>query len=100
MRVVQLLLALLARCSQVVAAHRHYVVAAVRRRVIDGLVLAHEEEGDRGRDTSEGSRICADIDMVPGAGVGETGLEACQYGLYRIVLSGLHFRIPFRRFAT
>lgn len=85
MRVVQLLLALLARCSQVVAAHRHHVVAAVRRRVVDGLVLAHEEEGDRGRDTAEGSRVCADVDMMPGAGIGETGLGPCQYGLYRIM---------------
>jgi len=41
MRVVQLLEPLLPRCSQIVAANRNNVVAAVRRWVIDGLMLAH-----------------------------------------------------------
>lgn len=41
MRVVQLLEPLLPRCPQVVAANRNDIVAAVRRRVEDGLVLAH-----------------------------------------------------------
>lgn len=41
MRVVQLLEPLLPRCPQVVAANSNNVVATVRRRVVDGLVLAH-----------------------------------------------------------
>lgn len=74
MRVVLLLHALLARRVQVVAAHGNDVVTAVRRRVVDGLVFAHEEEGDGGRDAAEGARVGAHVDMVPGAGVGEAGL--------------------------
>ena len=74
MRVVLLLHSLLARRVQVVAADGNDVVAAVRRRVVDGLVFAHEEEGDGGRDAAEGAGVGAHVDMVPGAGVGETGL--------------------------
>lgn len=51
--VVQLLPALLAGRVQGRAVGYHDVVAAVRRRVPDRLVLAHEQDGDARRETPE-----------------------------------------------
>lgn len=73
-RVVFLLEALLAGRAQVMAADGHDVVAAVGRRVVDGLVLAHEEEGDRRGEAAQTARVGPDVDAVPCAGVGEAGL--------------------------
>ena len=53
MRVIQLLITLLSRRSQVMAADRDYIVTAIGRRVVDGLVLAHEEQGDGCCDSTE-----------------------------------------------
>lgn len=75
MRVVLLLETLLARSAQVVAADSHDVVAAVRGRVVDGLVLAHEEERDGGSDPAQRALVGADIDVVPGARIGEASLS-------------------------
>jgi hypothetical protein len=69
-RVVLLLEALLSRRPQVAAAYRDDIVSAVCRRVVDGLVLAHEEEGDGGSQAAEGARVGADVDIVPCARVG------------------------------
>lgn len=44
--IVQLLETLLSGCSQVVAARNYDVVTAVRRRIVDGLVLSHQDKGD------------------------------------------------------
>lgn len=74
MRVVLLLEALLAGGLQVVATNSDDIVTAVGGRVIDRLVLAHQEEGDGGSKPAEAARIGADVDMVPGPRVGETGL--------------------------
>jgi hypothetical protein len=51
------------------------VVAAVGRGVEDGLVFAHEGQRDGGGDAPEGTRVGADVDEVPGAGVGEACLS-------------------------
>lgn len=67
--VVFLLEALLARGVEVVAAERDDVVAAVGRGVEDGLVLAHERDGDLGGYAAEGAGVGADVDGVPGAAV-------------------------------
>lgn len=77
MRVVLLLETLLARGAQVVAADSYDVVAAVRGRVVDGLVLAHEEERDRGSDPTQRALVGADIDVVPCARVREASLFKC-----------------------
>lgn len=74
MGVVLLLEALLARGAQVMAADGHDIVAAVGRGVVDGLVLAHEEEGDGGGDAAERAAVGAHIDVVPCARVGKTSL--------------------------
>lgn len=74
MRVVLLLLHLLACDVQVVAAECDYIVAAVGRRMVRGLVLAHQGESDARCDSAEGRGVAADVDDVPGAGVGEAGL--------------------------
>ncbi|GAB1209851.1 hypothetical protein APSETT445_008639 [Aspergillus pseudonomiae] len=73
-RVVLLLEALLAGGLQVVTAHSDDIVTAVGGGVIDRLVLAHQEEGDGGSKPAETARVGADVDMVPGPRVGETGL--------------------------
>ena len=75
MCMVQFLEPFLARRVQIVAADCHDVVAAVCRWVVDWLVLAHEGEGDGGCEAAEGKGGGADVEEVPGARVGETGLE-------------------------
>ena len=74
MAIILLLLHFLARGVQVFAVDGDDVVTAVGAGVVDGLVFAHEEEGDGGRDAAEGATVGAHVDMVPGAGVGEAGL--------------------------
>lgn len=56
MPVVELLPALLARRVQVVAVGDDDVVAAVGRRVEDGLVFSHEQDGDAGGEPAERGR--------------------------------------------
>lgn len=73
-RVVCLLEALLAGGLQVVAASNHNVVTAIGRGLVDRLVLAHQDESNRGGQTAEGTGVSARIDIVPCAGVGKTGL--------------------------
>lgn len=72
--VVLLLEALLACGAQVMAAHGHDVVAAVGRGVVDGLVLAHEEEGDGGGEAAQRAAVGAYVDVMPCARVGKAGL--------------------------
>ena len=74
MRIVDLLLALLACCVDVVTSRCDYVVTAVGRRVPDWLVLAHESHGNGGSDAAERSDIIADIDQVPCPRVGKPTL--------------------------
>lgn len=73
-RVVLLLETLLAGRAEVVAADGDNVVAAVRGRVVDRLVFAHEGERDRGGKAAETAAVCADVNVVPCSRVGETGL--------------------------
>lgn len=80
MRVVLLLEPLLAGRPQVVAPDGDYVVAAVGRRVIDGLVFTHEEEGNGRGEATEGPRVGADVDVVPGARVRQAGLQTAISG--------------------
>jgi len=44
--IVSLLPALVARCMERAAVGDYNIIAAVGRRVIDGFVLPHEENGD------------------------------------------------------
>lgn len=76
MRVVEFLLALLARRAEVMTAHCHHIVAAVCRRVPDRLVLAHQEQGNGRCDAAERAWIGPDVNMVPGAGVRQTCLDS------------------------
>lgn len=76
MSVVLLLESLLSRRLEIVASNDHHVVAAVCRGVVDRLVLAHEDEGDRRGQAAEGTFIGAGVDIVPCARVGETGLRS------------------------
>lgn len=82
MRVVLLLLHLLAGRVQLRETGADDVVAAVRARVVDRLVLAHKGNGDGGCEAAEWARITTGVDEVPCARVGETGLEGrkCQSG--------------------
>jgi hypothetical protein len=73
-RVVLLLEPLLAGRPQVVAACDHHVVTAVRRRIVDGLVLAHEDKGNAGGQAAQRTRVGAGINIVPCPGVGKAGL--------------------------
>lgn len=77
MAVVLFLVALLAGGVQVVAADGDNVVAAVGRRVPDGLVLAHEGDCDLRGDAAQRARVGADVDEVPCAAVGEVCLRSC-----------------------
>ena len=87
MRVVQLLEPLLAGCPEVVAARNHHVITAICRRVIDRLVLAHQDQGDGRGQATEGTGVGAGIDIVPCAGVGKTGLgRECQYTIENLQL--------------
>lgn len=74
-RVVLLLLHLLARRVQLRQPRRDHVVAAVCAGVVDRFVLAHERERDRGGQAAERARVAAGVDVVPGARVGEAGLD-------------------------
>lgn len=74
MGAVELLEALFARDVQVCAVNGYDVVAAVGRGVVDGFVLAHEGQGDGRGDAAEGAGVGANVEEVPGAGVGEAGL--------------------------
>lgn len=74
MSVVLLLEALLAGDAEVVAADGDDIVTAVGGGVVDGLVLAHEGEGNRGGKSTQTARVTADVDVVPCSGEGETGL--------------------------
>lgn len=47
------------------------VIAAVCRRVVDGLVFAHEMHCDGGGDAAETARVFAYVYVVPYSGVGE-----------------------------
>ena len=62
---VQFLKSLLAGCVKIDTVGGHHVVTAVGRGVENGLVLAHEDQRNRGGDAPEGSRIGADINVVP-----------------------------------
>lgn len=62
---VQFLEALLARRVQVRAVDGYDVVAAVGRGVEDGLVFAHEGEGNGGCDAAEGAGVRANVDEMP-----------------------------------
>ena len=73
--VVQLLLHLPPRRVDVGAPGGHDVVPAVRRRVPDRLVLAHEDDGDlRGQAAEGGCGWGGQGDVMPCAGVGEARL--------------------------
>ncbi len=76
MAVVLLLLHLFAGDEDIVAPGRDDVVAAVGGGVPDGLVFAHQEDGDAGGEAAEGG-CCGggEGDVVPGSGVGEAGLR-------------------------
>jgi len=58
-----------------VASNRDYIVAAVCGGIKDRLVFSHEGYGDLRGDSSERSLAGTNIDMVPGAAVGKTGLS-------------------------
>ena len=62
---VEFLESLLARCVKIDTVGGHHVVTAVGRGVENGLVLAHEDQRNRGGDAPEGSWIGADINVVP-----------------------------------
>ena len=64
----------LAGDAEVVTADGHDIVAAVRGRVIDGFVLAHESQGNGGGDSTETARVTTDVDVVPCSREGETRL--------------------------
>lgn len=74
MRPIEFLDLLLAGDVDVAAADGDDVVPAVGGGVVGGFVLAHEGEGDAGGDAAEGLGGGADVEVVPGAGVGEFGL--------------------------
>jgi len=86
--VVLLLIALLSGGVQVVKTDGNNIVSAVGRGVPDGLVLAHEGDGDLRGDAAEGTGVSAYIDEVPCARVGEVCLV--------ILSSLLSFHILFR----
>ena len=74
MAVVLFLIALLSGGVQVVQTDGNNVVSAVGRGVPDGLVLAHEGNGDLRGDAPEGTAVGGDVDVVPCSAVGESGL--------------------------
>lgn len=76
MAVVLLLLHFVAGNEDIVAPGRDDVIAAVGGGVPDGLMFAHEEDGDAGGEAAEGwSCGGGEGDVVPGSGVGEAGLQ-------------------------
>lgn len=77
MGAVEFLGALFARGVELGAVCGNDVVAAVGGGVEDGFVLAHEGEGYGGGDAAEGAWVAADVEVVPGAGVGEARLGDC-----------------------
>ena len=62
---VEFLGALFAGGVQVCAVGGYDIVAAVGRGVEDGLVFAHEGQGDGRGDAAEGPGVAADVDVVP-----------------------------------
>jgi hypothetical protein len=54
----------------VLAVRRDDVVAAVGGRVVDGLVFAHQGEGDARGDAAEGEGCGGEGEVVPGTRVG------------------------------
>jgi len=70
MRVVELLKPFVASGTKVLAASGDDVVPTIGGGVVNGLVLAHEEDGDGGGEAAERARICSYIDMMPDAGIG------------------------------
>lgn len=78
MAVVLFLVALLSGGVQVVQTDGNNIVSAVGRRIPDGLVLAHEGNGDLRGDATEGTGVGAHVDEVPCARVGEVCLEFSQ----------------------
>lgn len=73
--VILMLLHLLARDMQTLAVGGYDVIAAVCGRVVDGFVLAHEDDGEAGGEAAEGDRRVGEGDVVPRAGVGQAGLQ-------------------------
>jgi hypothetical protein len=56
------------------ASNGNDVVTAIRGWVVDGFVFAHEMHCNCGGDAAEGTAVCADVNVVPCSGVGETCL--------------------------
>jgi hypothetical protein len=89
-----------------VAAGNHNVVTTVCRRVVDRLVLAHQDESNTGRQAAERTRVGAGINIVPCPGVGKTGLStnirnsSMQLGGLVLSKSILRQYVPCQRFAT
>lgn len=86
MAVVLLLLALPPRRPQVVAVGDDHIVAAVSRGVKDGLVFAHQADGDLGGQASEWPRVSGEIEVMPGARVRQASLPVVS-----IAYSGMRF---------
>lgn len=77
MRAVEFLGALFAGGVELGAVCGDDVVAAVGGGVEDGFVLAHECQGYGGSDAAESAWVAADVEVVPGACVGEARLGYC-----------------------
>lgn len=60
---------------KIVAIDRNDVITAIGRRVPDGLVFAHQDDGDSGGEPAKGTGIFPHVDVVPYSRVGETGLK-------------------------
>jgi hypothetical protein len=73
--VVLFLITLLSGSVQVVQTDGNDIVSAVGRGVPDGLVFAHEGNGDLRGDAAEGTGVSAYVDEVPCARVGEVCLD-------------------------
>lgn len=85
---------------QIVQTDGNNVVSAVGRGVPDGLVLAHEGNGDLRGDAAEGTGVSAHVDEVPCARVGEVCLGLLStLALFMSISPGL-WCVPFRRIAT
>ena len=66
--IVKLLLHFLARDADICAASSNNIVSAVGRGVPDGLVLAHQNDGDlRGEPTQGGCAGFGERDVMPGS---------------------------------
>jgi hypothetical protein len=100
MSVILLLESLLSCRLEVMASDNYHVVTTICRGIVDGLVLAHEDEGDRRGQTAEGAFIRTGVDIVPCARVGETGLmsDLLELGLPRKTPHSSY--LPCRQVAT